>query len=624
MPDWSYRTVFRPLLFCLPAPLARRLALGAMATLARIPGGTLVIDFLGHMRPDRRLEQNLLGLRCPGPAGLSCEVDPNGTALTALSRFGFGFVEIGPITSNPCPGQVERLAARQAISYPDPPPNAGEEQMSLRLRRLPRLRVPLLIRVGDALATSRLAPHADALVLSPSCLDDIDAVAAASAGKPLLLAIGADNDPHQIDATMAMAVSHGAGGVIVDAVLRAEGRWLAGLPALDAVVRTVSHLRQRWGDRLTIIAGGVHEPEHALTLRQAGADLVQISTGLVFGGPGLPKRVNDAWLYATHGQDPAPPSTRAVEMTWFWTLLMGLGMLVGSLMALAIAATRVVLHYDEVFSGMSRAQLDHINPRLLAFMTHDRVTLAGTMVTIGVLYPLLSWFGIRRGLSWARTTVFASATAGFASFFLFLGFGYFDPFHAFVTLILLQFLLFGIHGRIVDPQPGPASLREDWRWRSCLWAQLLFIIHHCALIAAGCMIAFIGSTHVFVHEDLEFMHTTADVLQTANPRLVPLVAHDRASFGGMMVASGIGLLLPTLWGFRQGERWLWWTFLLAAAPAYAAAIGVHYAVGYTDPWHLAPAFAGAGLFAIGLGLSYPYLASSVRLPDGPAFHHKSP
>ena len=103
------------------------------------------------------------------------------------------------------------------------------------------------------------------------------------------------------------------------------------------------------------------------------------------------------------------------------------------------------------------------------------------------------------------------------------------------------------------------------------------------------------------------MQTTREALVTANPRLVPLVAHDRASFGGMLIASGIALLLPSLWGFRQGQRWLWWAFLLGALPAYAAGIGVHFAVGYTNLWHLAPAFAGAGLFAAALLLARPYL-----------------
>ena len=607
MPDWSYRTIFRPLLFRLPARTARGLTLGLMGTLARAPGGSLVIDFLGHLRPDERLERTLLGLKCHGPVGLAGDLDMNATALGALARFGFGFMEVGAVSVKPIDGVVERREKLQAVWYSDPPPNPGVELMRDRLRSWGKLPVPLLVRVSEAAAATQLEPFAAAMVVPMASCNDVVAIREAANGKPLLMAITPDLDHEKVDAAIELAVQLGVGGIVIDGAHRSDGGKLAGLPALETVISTVRRVRQHYGDKLTIIASGVLEPEHALQLRQAGADFVQISAGLVYSGPGLPKRVNDAWLHAELSEGIDRQDERAPEMTWFWTLLMGLGMLVGGLLALVIAATRVVLHYDEVFSGMSRDQLHAINPRLLAFMAHDRVTLAGTMITIGVLYPLLSWFGIRRGLHWAKVAVLASAFAGFASFFLFLGFGYFDPFHAFVTLALFQFLLLGLHSKLAKPRATAANLREDWRWRRCQWAQLLFIVHNSMLIAAGCVISFVGCTHVFVHEDLDFMQTTAQALQTANPRLVPLVAHDRASLGGMLIACGIGLLLPSLWGFRQGERWLWWTLLLAAAPAYLAAIGVHFAVGYTNLLHLAPAFAGAGLFALALALSYPYL-----------------
>jgi dihydroorotate dehydrogenase len=607
MPDWSYRTVFRPLLFRLPARTSRELTLGVMGALARAPGGSLVIDFLGHLRPDERLERTLLGLKCNGPVGLAGDVDMSATALGALARFGFGFMEVGLVTVNPVEGMVDRREKLQAMWYSDPPPNPGVEAMCDRLRSWGKLPVPVLIRVSEVAAAAELAPFADAMVVPLTSCDELGAIREAAAGKPLLMAVAPDFDDEKVDAAIEFVVRHGVGGIVIDGVQRADGGKLAGLPALEAVISTVTRVRQHCGDKLTIIAGGIHEPEHALQLREAGADFVQVSAGLVYSGPGLPKRVNDAWLHAEHPEGNDRHDERAPEMTWFWTLLMGLGMLAGGLLALVIAATRVVLHYDEVFSGMSREQLNAINPRLLAFMAHDRVTLAGTMIAIGVLYPLLSWFGIRRGLHWAKVTVLASAFAGFASFFLFLGFGYFDPFHAFVTLALFQFLLLGLHSRLARSQATTANLREDWRWRRCQWGQLLFIVHNATLIAAGCVISFVGCTHVFVHEDLDFMQTTALALQTANPRLVPLVAHDRASLGGMLIACGIGLLLPSLWGIRQGERWLWWTLLLAVAPAYVAAIGVHFVVGYTNLLHLAPAFAGAGLFALALALSYPYL-----------------
>jgi hypothetical protein len=283
-------------------------------------------------------------------------------------------------------------------------------------------------------------------------------------------------------------------------------------------------------------------------------------------------------------------------------------MLLGGLLALGIAATRVVLPYDEALAGMTREQLAAVNPRLLAFMAHDRVTLAGTMVSVGALYLGLSLSGIRRGLHWARMAVLSSAFSGFGSFFLFLGFGYFDPFHAFVTAVLFQFLLHGLQARLsAAAVPPPPNLHDDWRWRRSLWGQLLFVVQGGVLVVAGLVIAVIGMTSVFVPEDLEFMQTTAEVLAAANPRLVPLVAHDRATFGGMLIACGIAVLLPALWGYRQGARWLWWTLLAGGTAGYAAAIGVHLAVGYTNLWHLAPAFAGAALLAAGLVLSFPYL-----------------
>jgi hypothetical protein len=256
---------------------------------------------------------------------------------------------------------------------------------------------------------------------------------------------------------------------------------------------------------------------------------------------------------------------------------------------------------------MSREQLASINDRLLSFMAHDRVSLAGTMIAVGVFYLGLALYGIRRGLHWAWVTVLSSAFSGFASFFLFLAFEYFDPFHAFVTAVLFQFVLLTLFGRLGAPAPPRPDLREDRAWRLSQWGQLLFVVHGCALLGAGLVIAGIGSTSVFVHEDLEFMGTTAEALRAANPRLVPLVAHDRASFGGMLVASGLVVLLSALWGWRRGERWLWWTYLLGGGPAYTAAVGVHLAVGYTDFKHLTPALGGTLLLATGLGLAYPYL-----------------
>jgi hypothetical protein len=433
--------------------------------------------------------------------------------------------------------------------------------------------------------------------------------------RPVLLCAPADLDP-EAGPFVEAAVSAGVSGLLLDGSVAAlpEGR-LTGAPAREPAREQVRRWRSRYGKDLFLIAsGGVHEPADALALRDAGADLVQIDSGLVYTGPGLPKRINDVLLFeATRTADASLIKERAPEMTWFWSALMGAGMLFGSLLALVIALTRVVLPYDEAFVGMHRHELAEVNSRLLDFMAHDRVSLAGTMVAIGVMYLGISLGGIRRGLHWAQQSVFASAFVGFASFFLFLGFGYLDTFHAFVTAVLLQLLLLALHSRLGTYTPEVAPpLRGDRVWRRSLWGQLLLVIHGFALLAVGTVISAIGVTKVFVPEDLEFMGTTAQVLSEANARLVPLVAHDRATLGGMLLASGMVFLLPVLWGFRNGSAWLWWSMLIAGVSAYAAALGIHYTVGYMSLVHLLPAFAGLGLLLLGLGLSYSYLCGSPR------------
>lgn len=296
------------------------------------------------------------------------------------------------------------------------------------------------------------------------------------------------------------------------------------------------------------------------------------------------------------------------ETSWFWTMLLGASMFVGGLLALAIASTRVVLPYDEAYTGLSREQLTAINDRLLSFMAHDRVSLAGSMVAVGVMYMSLSFFGVRRGLRWARATILISAFTGFGSFFLFLGFGYFDPFHAFVTAVLFPFLLLALHARLPSPiRLTPPTSCEEERLRWAQWGRLLLIAQGAVLLTAGFVISFVGVTSVFVPEDLDFMHTTAADLASVSPRLLPLIAHDRASFGGMLLAVGWAVLFPALYGWLKGAAWLWWTLLIAGTAGYAPAITVHLVVGYTNPLHLAPAFSGAAFFLLGLALSRSYL-----------------
>jgi hypothetical protein len=290
-------------------------------------------------------------------------------------------------------------------------------------------------------------------------------------------------------------------------------------------------------------------------------------------------------------------------------LLLGIGMVVGGALAWLVAATSVVLPYDEAFVGMARNQLDAVNPRLLAFMGHDRVSLAGTMISIGVLYSQLAWHALRQRRHWAYQAIVVSAAIGFLSFFLFLGYGYVDPLHGLAALLLLPLFLLGLRGRADAPPEVPVpDLYNDRVWRLAQWGQLGVVGLGIGLLVAGVAVAIVGVTTVFVPQDLAFLCTTPTALRTANERLMALIAHDRAGFGGALVSDGLAVLLVGLWGVRRGARWIWWTLLGAGAPGFLAALGVHVAVGYLDAWHLLPGITALVVYVASLALLYPYLA----------------
>jgi hypothetical protein len=113
-------------------------------------------------------------------------------------------------------------------------------------------------------------------------------------------------------------------------------------------------------------------------------------------------------------------------------------------------------------------------------------------------------------------------------------------------------------------------------------------------------------TPVFGREDLAYLELCAADLN-AVPGLVPLIAHDRGTLGGMLMVAGLTMLLASLWGFRRGAAWLWWTMLAAGSVGYATAIAVHHAVGYVDLLHLAPAWGGLAAIWIAALASRGYL-----------------
>lgn len=645
MPDWSYQTVFRPLLFRLEARRARDVTLGAMGRLSRLPGGPQLIEFMGHMRPPAAIARRVGAIAFPTPVGLDAGLDPEGLGIQPLSQFGFGYVEAGPVTLEPLAGApVRRLEEGEAIWHPDLPVNPGVASLLERLRRTACM-VPLGIRLAHAPGASpeeaaaercrlmaALAEHAAFFTLETRGGADLRwapaqwaghlRAVASAAGRPVWICLAPDLAPERAAALVEIGVAHGVAGVIITGGVAGAGGRLEGLLAREPALALLRSLRDRFGPDLPVVAGGgIHEPADALTFLDAGATMVQIHAGLVYSGPGLSKRINEAVCWAEQPSRAAEAAGRG--RGWLAAALMAAGIFSGGALASWIALTRVVLPYDERFVGLTRAQLATINPRLLSFMTHDRISLSGTMIASALLYFYIAVAPWREGEHWARPAYLIPAALGFVSFFLFPGYGYFEPLHALFYLALLPFFAAAwLRRPRGEPAPVQPSLRNDRTWLLGQWGQFLWIILAAGGTVAGLTIMSIGVTRVFVPEDLAFMGTTAEALR-AVPRLVPLIAHDRVGFGTALTCNGLTVLLIALWGYRRGARSLWLTLFAAGIPSYVAAFGIHIFVGYTDLWHLAPPLAGLVVLVAALALSCGFLCAepAVQSPGAPPPHH---
>ncbi|MDT0345903.1 hypothetical protein [Streptomyces litchfieldiae] len=341
---------------------------------------------------------------------------------------------------------------------------------------------------------------------------------------------------------------------------------------------------------------------------------------LVRSGPGWFARVTEA---ATP-TGPPPPAVLGVGRdprrwpAWWWGVLTGVGMVVAGLGAAAIALGPVLLWYDRAYLGLDTGQLAAVNAHLTHFLRHDRITMAGTMVTIGVLFAGLAAGGMRRGWPWAREVYLLTGWVGFPTLFYFLGLGFVEPLHTAVTVVLFPVFVAATRRRPARPRwtllpEGP----ERERHRALL-GQLLLVLVGFGLFIGGVAVSAVGLTGVFVDSDLEFLGTDRATLDAAHPRLLAFVAHDRAGFGGALMAAATAVTLLAAWGWRRGESWVWWTLALAAVSGFLPALLVHGAIHYTDFWHLAPVYAAVAGTAVALALARPYLCTRPeRAPQPP-------
>lgn len=317
----------RPLLFRLDPERAHNRTL---ALLARIP------VFMPRGTGGKPVE--LMGLTFPNRLGLAAGLDKNGIAVSAFDRAGFGFIEVGTVTPRPQPGnprpRLFRLPEHEAIINRMGFNNLGIDALTARLAATPKPRALLGINLGKNKDTPNEAAlddyriglqkawaHADYLAINISSpntagLRDLqhgaalrDLLAGIKAEQqrladetarrvPVVVKIAPDLDDVALHATLDTIAEANMDGIIatnttLDKSAVASHRYggeqggLSGAPLTAASTAIVKKIRAHLPQMALIAAGGVMRAADMQAKLDAGADLVQIYSGLIYHGPQL-------------------------------------------------------------------------------------------------------------------------------------------------------------------------------------------------------------------------------------------------------------------------------------------------------------------------------------------------
>ncbi|MFL6537258.1 MAG: quinone-dependent dihydroorotate dehydrogenase [Chthoniobacterales bacterium] len=326
----AYERLIRPGLFSLDAERAHELTIRALSTASRSNVG--LIPLRGFAPPDRPVE--LFGLTFRNRVGLAAGMDKNGVALPAWEAMGFGFLEIGTVTAHTQPGnprpRIFRYPDHQGIINRLGFNNDGAVVIAARLRSLRESgrwpRIPVGINIGKSkitpleraaddyrLSFQSLREFADYVVLNVSSpntpglrdLQQADHLVALldilqnenRGAKPLFVKIAPDLATEQLEQIIATCEGARVAGLIATnttldhtSIARSETGGLSGAPLLQRSNDVLRLIRAR--SALPVIGvGGIVDAASARSKIEAGAQLIQIYTGLIFRGPALIREV---------------------------------------------------------------------------------------------------------------------------------------------------------------------------------------------------------------------------------------------------------------------------------------------------------------------------------------------
>jgi dihydroorotate dehydrogenase len=321
-------THLRRLLFFFPPETSHRIALEALRWVPR--------SWLG---PKPRINMvSAMGLTFPHRVGLAAGFDKDGQYLDALRKLSFSFIEIGTVTPQPQSGQPQprlfRLPKARALINRMGFNNQGVEACVARLAHARSQGIlginigknkdtPIHLALNDyQMALERVYSWADYVTVNLSSPNTADLRllqqeayfkdllnALTQVQKqcqdrhqhhvPLVVKCSPDEDDETLKRMTELCLQFGISGIIAtNTTLQRSGvahlkfahelGGLSGAPLFDASTKVLKQLKSMVGDSLTLIAsGGIDSPARAQAKIEAGADLIQLYTGLIYEGPGL-------------------------------------------------------------------------------------------------------------------------------------------------------------------------------------------------------------------------------------------------------------------------------------------------------------------------------------------------
>lgn len=311
--------------------------------IGNIPGGaTLTGIFCDYEHPS--LKTSVAGIDFKNPIGLAAGFDKNARLTKIMPSVGFGFMEVGAVTQFPYGGnpgrELLRLPKDRSIIVYYGLKNIGAAAVREKLPDLAPFKVPVGLNIAktnrddikgersveDYVTTYRmLASYFTYATLNVSCpnaqdgrlfqdpllLDNLlTAFAREEKRGPIFLKISTDLTSQEVDDILVVTEKYPfIDGFVVGNLakrrsmlnLRSSLRrlsllpegGLSGAPLREISTNIIRHIYRRTGRKYILIgAGGVFTAEDAYEKIKAGASLVQIITGLIYGGPVIVKKIN--------------------------------------------------------------------------------------------------------------------------------------------------------------------------------------------------------------------------------------------------------------------------------------------------------------------------------------------